>query len=126
MINGQAASLRVTKRTIPSYPVTSRHPDGCDYLTSTHPAGFLRYGQGYSRCAFTSPAYRKHADSPGTLVKCDASIKAMLVDIDSKNSNEYIIEELDEEHILVKESKINELKARLNEVRSPMSLMCIY
>lgn len=54
----------------------------------------------------------------GTLVKCDASIKAMLVDIDSKNNNEYIIEELDEEHILVKETRINELKARLNQVRS--------
>jgi TFIIH basal transcription factor complex TTD-A subunit len=53
----------------------------------------------------------------GSLVKCDASIKAMLVDIDSKNNNEYIIQELDEEHILVKETKINELKARLNEVR---------
>jgi len=53
---------------------------------------------------------------PGSLVKCDASIKAMLVDIDSKNNNEFIIEELDEEHILVKETKINELKARLNEV----------
>ncbi|EDP89857.1 hypothetical protein SNOG_20160 [Parastagonospora nodorum SN15] len=52
----------------------------------------------------------------GSLVKCDASIKAMLVDIDSKNNNEFIIEELDEEHILVKETKINELKARLNEV----------
>jgi TFIIH basal transcription factor complex TTD-A subunit len=50
-------------------------------------------------------------------VKCDASIKAMLVDIDSKNNNEYIIEELDEEHILVKETKIHELKARLNSVR---------
>jgi TFIIH basal transcription factor complex TTD-A subunit len=52
----------------------------------------------------------------GTLVRCDASIKAMLLDIDSKNNNEYIIEELDEEHILVKETKINELKARLNSV----------
>jgi TFIIH basal transcription factor complex TTD-A subunit len=51
------------------------------------------------------------------LVKCDASIKAMLVDIDEKNNHEYIIEELDEEHILVKEQKINELKARLNQVR---------
>ena len=53
----------------------------------------------------------------GTLVRCDASIKAMLVDIDSKNNNEYIIEELDEEHILVKETKLNELKGRLNNVR---------
>ncbi|KAF2130489.1 hypothetical protein P153DRAFT_366075 [Dothidotthia symphoricarpi CBS 119687] len=52
----------------------------------------------------------------GTLVKCDASIKAMLVDIDSRNGNEYIIEELDEEHILVKNTKINELKARLNHM----------
>jgi TFIIH basal transcription factor complex TTD-A subunit len=49
-------------------------------------------------------------------MKCDASIKAMLVDIDGKNGNEYIIEELDEEHILVKETKVNELKARLNAV----------
>ncbi|KAH7384664.1 transcription factor TFIIH complex subunit Tfb5-domain-containing protein [Pyrenochaeta sp. MPI-SDFR-AT-0127] len=54
--------------------------------------------------------------SRGTLVKCDASIKAMLVDIDSKNNNEFIIEELDEEHLLVKETKINELKSRLNQV----------
>jgi len=52
----------------------------------------------------------------GILVKCDASIKAMLVDIDSKSGNEYIIEELDEEHILVKETRINELKARLNQM----------
>ena len=57
---------------------------------------------------------------PGTLVRCDASIKAMLVDIDSKNNNEYIIEELDEEHILVKETKINELKSRLNQVRGAL------
>ncbi|KAF3006572.1 hypothetical protein E8E13_006657 [Curvularia kusanoi] len=52
----------------------------------------------------------------GTLVRCDASIKAMLVDIDNKNNHEFIIEELDEEHLLVKETKINELKARLNSM----------
>ncbi|KAJ8114891.1 hypothetical protein OPT61_g3344 [Boeremia exigua] len=52
----------------------------------------------------------------GTLVRCDASIKAMLVDIDSKHNNEYIIEELDEEHILVKETKVIELKGRLNSM----------
>jgi TFIIH basal transcription factor complex TTD-A subunit len=56
---------------------------------------------------------------PGMLVKCDASIKAMLVDIDEKANHEFIIEELDEEHILVKEQKINELKARLNQVCRP-------
>lgn len=40
----------------------------------------------------------------------------MLVDIDSKHRNEFIIEELDEEHLLVKESKIGELKMRLQTV----------
>ncbi len=54
--------------------------------------------------------------TPGTLVKCDASIKAMLVDIDSRNNHEFIIEDLDEETILVKETKIAALKARLNAV----------
>jgi TFIIH basal transcription factor complex TTD-A subunit len=52
-------------------------------------------------------------------MKCDASIKAMLVDIDNKNNHEYIIEELDEEHILVKETMVNQLKARLNAVSRP-------
>ncbi|KAF2276730.1 nucleotide excision repair, TFIIH, subunit [Westerdykella ornata] len=52
----------------------------------------------------------------GALVKCDASIKAMLVDIDSKNRNDFIIEELDEEHVLVKETKVNELKQRLQDM----------
>ena len=52
----------------------------------------------------------------GTLVKCDASIKAMLLDIDSKHRNDFIIEELDEEHVLVKETKIAELKQRLQGV----------
>lgn len=41
------------------------------------------------------------------------------MDIDSKNNNEFIIEELDEEHLLVKETKINELKSRLNQVSIP-------
>ena len=48
-----------------------------------------------------------------------------MVDIDSKNNNEYIIEELDEEHILVKETKLNELKGRLNNVRVSKDVTCI-
>jgi len=49
-------------------------------------------------------------------VKCDASIKAMLVDIDSRNQNDFIIEDLDEEHLLVKDTKVATLKARLQQV----------
>jgi TFIIH basal transcription factor complex TTD-A subunit len=55
--------------------------------------------------------------APGTLVKCDASIKAMLIDIDSKHHDTFIIEDLDEEHVLVKDTMVAELKQRLHGVR---------
>lgn len=61
----------------------------------------------------------------GTLVKCDASIKAMLVDIDNRNQNDFIIEDLDEEHLLVKDTKVGALKARLNQVRSQIRIVTI-
>ncbi|KAF2468436.1 RNA polymerase II transcription factor-like protein B subunit 5, partial [Lindgomyces ingoldianus] len=54
--------------------------------------------------------------SAGTLVKCDASIKAMLVKMDEENQHEFIIEDLDEEHVLVKDSKLAELKQRLQNM----------
>ena len=47
----------------------------------------------------------------------------MLVDIDSKHRNDFIIEELDEEHLLVKDTKIGELKSRLNAVRLKIPFM---
>lgn len=40
----------------------------------------------------------------------------MLIDIDANNRNDFIIEELDEEHVLVKETKVAELKQRLQTV----------
>jgi TFIIH basal transcription factor complex TTD-A subunit len=42
----------------------------------------------------------------------------MLMDIDAQHNNEYIIEVLDEEHLLVKETKVAVLKERLKAVRS--------
>lgn len=53
----------------------------------------------------------------GILIKCDPSIKAMLIDIDTKNNHDFIIEDLDEEHLLVKDAKINQLKMQLQTVR---------
>jgi TFIIH basal transcription factor complex TTD-A subunit len=94
----------------------------------------LRHGQGYSRYAhlLRYATLRRSFGMltcvrvcAGTLVRCDASIKAMLVDIDSKNNNEYIIEELDEEHILVKETKVNEIKSRLNMVGTCLWDTCV-
>jgi len=42
----------------------------------------------------------------------------MILDIDSKNNHEYVIEDLDEEHVLVKETKVAGLKALLNQAGS--------
>lgn len=55
---------------------------------------------------------------PGVLVECDASIKAIIVKINSENQNIYIIEDIDDEHVLIQASKHDELKARLNAVCS--------
>lgn len=53
----------------------------------------------------------------GVLVECDASIKAIIVKINSEDGNIYIIEDIDDEHVLIQESKHAQLKARLNAVR---------
>lgn len=57
--------------------------------------------------------------STGVLVECDASIKAIIVKINSENGNVYIIEDIDDEHVLIQASKHEELKARLNAVCIP-------
>lgn len=52
----------------------------------------------------------------GVLVECDPSIKAIIVKIDSENGNTFIQEDIDDEHVLIKVSKHEELKVRLKEV----------
>lgn len=60
----------------------------------------------------------KVTDRTGTLVKCDPSIKALILNLDKEASNQYVIEDLgDEEHLLVKNDRIQELKRRVQEVR---------
>lgn len=51
----------------------------------------------------------------GVLVTCDASIKSILVAIDDNNNNEYIIEVLDDTHLVVKETMVKILKEKLEE-----------
>lgn len=53
----------------------------------------------------------------GILVQCDESIKTIIVKIDSEY-NDFIIEDLDDETLVIKAEKLPELKRRLNEVRS--------
>ncbi|KAF2758521.1 nucleotide excision repair, TFIIH, subunit [Pseudovirgaria hyperparasitica] len=50
----------------------------------------------------------------GVLVQCDASIKAIILKIDAGNSD-FIIEELDDETLLVKENKLKELQMLLKK-----------
>ena len=51
----------------------------------------------------------------GILVQCDASIKAIICKIDGER-HDFIVEDLDDETLVIKESKIGELKVRLAEV----------
>ncbi|KAF3058481.1 RNA polymerase II transcription factor B subunit 5 [Daldinia childiae] len=50
----------------------------------------------------------------GTLVECEPSIKSIIVSIDSKN-NEYIIEDLDESHLVIKDNMVAQLKMELEK-----------
>lgn len=51
------------------------------------------------------------------LIECDPSIKSIIVNIDSAN-HDYIIEDLDDQHVVVKENMVAALKRQLDEVSS--------
>ncbi|KAK8056397.1 hypothetical protein PG993_001624 [Apiospora rasikravindrae] len=50
----------------------------------------------------------------GVLVECDPAIKSIIVNINSEN-NEYIIEDLDDSHLVVQENKVQQLKHLLDQ-----------
>ncbi|MCJ1282770.1 TFIIH complex subunit tfb5 [Xylographa opegraphella] len=50
----------------------------------------------------------------GVLVECDPSIKAIILKID-QDKHDYIIEDLDDQTLVVKENQLSSLKARLEE-----------
>lgn len=54
---------------------------------------------------------------PGVLIECDPSIKSIIVNIDSDN-HDFIIEDLDEERVVVKENMVPLLKQKLEDVSS--------
>jgi TFIIH basal transcription factor complex TTD-A subunit len=58
----------------------------------------------------------------GVLVECEPAIKSILVHIDSTHHHEFIIEDLDETHLFVKEAMLQVLKSKLEEV----SLMFLF
>jgi TFIIH basal transcription factor complex TTD-A subunit len=58
----------------------------------------------------------------GVLIECDPSIKSIIVSIDSAN-HDYIIEDLDDERVVVKENMVSMLKHKLEEVRLITSIL---
>lgn len=59
-------------------------------------------------------------DSPGTegvLVECDPSIKAIILKINNEQGHDIIIDDIDDEHVLIKSAKEDELKRLLKDVR---------
>lgn len=52
----------------------------------------------------------------GLLIECDPSIKSMILKYDEER-HDYIVEDLDDEnHLVIKESQLQNLKARLDQV----------
>ena len=54
----------------------------------------------------------------GVLVECDPSIKAIINRINEQHNHDYIIEDIDDEHVLIKNSKLDDLKELLKDVRT--------
>ena len=54
---------------------------------------------------------------PGVLVECDPSIKSIIVKIDSED-HAFIVEELDDQTLVIKENMLSVLKMRLEDVSS--------
>ena len=56
--------------------------------------------------------------STGVLVECDPSIKAIINRINDQHNHDFIIEDIDDEHVLIKSQKHDELKQLLKDVRT--------
>ena len=56
----------------------------------------------------------------GVLIECDPSIKAIIVKIDTEHHHDIIIEDIDDEHVLIKSNKHEDLKQLLKDV-SPLT-----
>jgi TFIIH basal transcription factor complex TTD-A subunit len=54
--------------------------------------------------------------TPGVLVECDPSIKAIILKIDKEHGHDIIIEDIDDEHLLIKSHRQEDLKQLLKDV----------
>lgn len=54
----------------------------------------------------------------GTIVQCDPSIRALILQIDAKRNHDIILEELDDTHLLVDPAMTDYIKEELNRLLS--------
>ena len=54
----------------------------------------------------------------GILLEVDPSITTVIVQIDEQEYGKYIIQQLDDEHVLIDKNKVKELKEKVQAVRS--------
>lgn len=99
-------SLLIT-RTLP-YPSTANHAKSCQRSVCCE--------------GFVSTLRMAKVSLLGVLVECDPSIKAIILKID-QDKHDYIVEDLDDQTLVVKESQLATLKARLEEVDCPAYLI---
>ncbi|PYH28459.1 TFIIH complex subunit TFB5 [Aspergillus neoniger CBS 115656] len=59
----------------------------------------------------------------GVLIECDPSVKAIILKYDEER-HDYIVEDLDDDrHLVIKESQLQNLKARLTKVGMSMKVV---
>lgn len=89
---------------------TSRIPPICQRLSKVLRDNVLHPLRTRNRLLLTSVTIQ------GVLVECDPSIKAIILKIDQER-HDFIVEDLDDQTLVVKESQLQRLKVRLEDVR---------
>lgn len=70
-----------------------------------------------SHAPWDVPGIRLAYAVTGVLVECDPSIKAIIKQIDEQHMHAFIVEDIDDEHVLIKKDKHEDLKKLLKDVR---------
>lgn len=77
--------------------------------------------RGSSPLFLDSSSLCAHLTRLGLLIECDPSIKSMILKYDEER-HDYIVEDLDDEnHLVIKESQLQNLKVRLDQVCHPLT-----
>lgn len=72
--------------------------------------------RGETSCTFEAKSVTKFVVYLGVLIECDPSIKSIIVAIDNESDHAYVVEELDDQTLVVKENMLTSLKMKLDDV----------